>query len=186
MIGKKPNDSIKEDTWEKIEMLPTPKDDLLYDYQKKAMDTLYDQYFSKNLCKEVTIPSTYTPPPVSYKPTNVNLTNQSNVPSTTLTAKDLQDLIKHLNVPSSKSVWPYGYGDYDTYFKPAPMVGKHEKKVEVTLDDGSVESISREELIKYIGERKIIQENEVVRKVYERYQVAVKLVRSDDNGDTGV
>jgi len=185
-VTDKKSDSAKEDTWEKIQMLPTPKDDLLYSYQKKAMDDLYDRYFSKNLCNEITIPSTYNLPPVSNQSTNINLTTKTQMPKTTMTAKDLQDLIKHLNVPSSKTSWPYGYGDYDTYYKSAPMVSKYEKKVEVTLDDGSVESISREELIKYIGERKIIQENEVVRKVYERYQVAVKLVRSDDNGDTGV
>ena len=83
--------------------------------------------------------------------------------------------------PSTKS-----WGEYDTYFKSAPMVSRYDKKVEVQMEDGSIESISREELIKYISEQRVVRENEMVRKVYERYQVAVKLVRSDDNGDTGV
>ena len=68
----------------------------------------------------------------------------------------------------------------------APRLEKFESKLEVAMDDGKVETVTREELIKYICERKIVQENEVVRKVYERYQVAIKLVRSDDNGDSGV
>jgi hypothetical protein len=67
-----------------------------------------------------------------------------------------------------------------------PSVGKYDVKIEVHMDNGSQESVTREELIKYISERKLIQENEAVRTMYERYQVAVKLVRSDDNGDTGV
>jgi hypothetical protein len=67
-----------------------------------------------------------------------------------------------------------------------PQVGTYDSKVEVILEDGKRETITREELVKYIGERKQIQENELVRTLYDRYQVAAKLARSDDNGDTGV
>lgn len=68
---------------------------------------------------------------------------------------------------------------------PAPLVTLNDKEVRVDTPDGITESISREDLIKYIDERRLVQENEVVRKMYERYQVAVKLARSDNNGDTG-
>ena len=84
---------------------------------------------------------------------------------------------------SSQAVWS---ADDAGTFQYAPMVTKTHGKVEVLDANGNSESITYDELIKYIGERKLIQENEAVRKVYERYQVAVKLVRSDDNGDTGV
>jgi len=56
----------------------------------------------------------------------------------------------------------------------------------VEMDNQTTVTVPRSDLIKYISEQQIIRKNEVVRKVYERYQVAVKLVRSDDNGDTGV
>lgn len=68
---------------------------------------------------------------------------------------------------------------------PTPLVTINDKEVRVDTPAGITESISREDLIKYIDERKLVQENEVVRKMYERYQVAVKLARSDNNGDTG-
>lgn len=81
--------------------------------------------------------------------------------------------------------WKINLNDYHTYHI-SPQVTKSDSKVEVTMDDGSVEHVTREELVKYIGERKLVQENEVVRKMYDRFQVAAKLARSDDNGDTGV
>lgn len=81
--------------------------------------------------------------------------------------------------------WRVNFNDYATYHV-SPLVTKSDSKVEVTMDDGSVEHITREELVKYIGERKLVQENEVVRKMYDRFQVAAKLARSDDDGDTGV
>lgn len=102
----------------------------------------------------------------------------------------LVDKIKTMGNPcgevplwSSQSVWTAS--DTGT-FQYALIVTKTHGKVEVIDSDGKSESITYDELIKYIGERKLIQENKAVRKVYERYQVAVKLVRSDDNGDTGV
>lgn len=71
-------------------------------------------------------------------------------------------------------------------YQTSPRVSKTDCKVEVTTDEGSIEHVTREELLKYIDERKIIKENELVRKLYERFQVALKLARSDDNGDQGV
>lgn len=67
----------------------------------------------------------------------------------------------------------------------APLITSEDKEISVIISEGVTESISREDLIKYMDERKLVQENEVVRKMYERYQVAVKLARSDNNGDTG-
>lgn len=69
--------------------------------------------------------------------------------------------------------------------KPNAKFRGDEVGLDVALDDGSTETVTREELIKYISDRKLVRENEVVRTMYDRYQVAVKLVRSDDNGDTG-
>lgn len=135
--------------------------DLLYDYQKQAME---DMFVEPTFNKAIT---TNRAPPVN---------------TTIVTSTDLIKQMKGLynSYPSTKFNWQ------EDYFKSAPVVDKSEKKVEVVMDDGRYESISREELIKYISERHIVRNNEVVRKVYERYQVAVKLVRSDDNGDTGV
>lgn len=176
----------KDEDWKTIRMLDTKEDNLLYDYQKKAMTDVF-KMLGTNLCSEVTLPYTSTPQITTKAPDPSTLSAKT--PSYTMTVKDMQDMMKMLNtkvapsIPSSRS---YTYADYDSYFKPSPQVGKYESQVEVVMDNGSLETISRAELIKYIGERKIIQENEVVRKVYERYQVAVKLVGSDDNGDTGV
>jgi hypothetical protein len=180
-LGKK-DDTFK--TFDEIQYIEPKKDPYLYDYQKQVMDDLYKKYLS-NPCTEITLPHTSISPQITTKPANNTVvTTKSTIPTSSLTIKDLQDMMKLLG-PSYKP-YSYGYGDYDTYFKAAPRVSKSEKKVEVEMEDGSVESISRENLIKYISEQRIVRENEVVRKVYERYQVAVKLVRSDDNGDTGV
>lgn len=62
----------------------------------------------------------------------------------------------------------------------------NEELLYIQKDDGNYESISHEDLIKYIGERNLIQENELVREMYDRYQVTIKLVRSDENDHTGV
>lgn len=83
------------------------------------------------------------------------------------------------NIPISSITWKNNYNITSS-------LNSYDTTIQVKLDDGSLESVTREELIKYISERKLIQENEAVRSMYERYQVAVKLVRSDDNGDTGV
>lgn len=68
----------------------------------------------------------------------------------------------------------------------SPMLHKNDPKVEVRMDDESIESVTRAELVKYIRERKEIQENPLTRKLYERLQVALKLSRSDDNGEAGI
>jgi len=78
------------------------------------------------------------------------------------------------------------YSDTFARYQISPQVGKQDCKVEVRMDDNSVEHITREELVKYISERKAIRENPLVRKLYERLQVALKLSRSDDNGETGI
>lgn len=74
----------------------------------------------------------------------------------------------------------------NTVYKSEPTLLPDDEKVGIRMEDGSTSFITREELIKYIGERTLVQQNELVRKMYERYQVAVKLARSDDDGDTGV
>lgn len=56
---------------------------------------------------------------------------------------------------------------------------------EVTVFDAQnrpVGTVTPAELIKYIGERELIQQNEPVRTLWERYQVAVRLVGSESNG----
>ena len=142
----------------------------LYDYQKKALETLNQRYFT-NACVEVPIST------VTTRPTTRMYQPQSMGKTTAMSAKAYQDMLdQYVNT----SVWKN-----ETYHY-APELKKSDSKLDVVMDDGKVETVTREELIKYIGERKIVQENEVVRKVYERYQVAVKLVRSDDNGDSGV
>ncbi len=66
------------------------------------------------------------------------------------------------------------------------VVTKTTKAIDVCLENDTQETITREELVKYLSERKLVRENELVSKMYDRYQVAVKLARSDDDGDTGV
>ena len=83
-----------------------------------------------------------------------------------------------------KSLWDKEYL-YDRNSTKQTLHSRSES-FEITTDDGSLEVLSRADLLKYISERKLVQTNEAVRKMYERYQVAVKLVRSDDDGDTGV
>lgn len=58
-----------------------------------------------------------------------------------------------------------------------------ELRLEIT--PGEYVSISREGLVKYIGEQEVIRKNEVVRKMFERYQVALKLARSEDDDERG-
>ena len=41
--------------------------------------------------------------------------------------------------------------------------------------------VTRDELLKYIRERRLIQCNKVVRSLWDRYQVAVKLTGSQDH-----
>lgn len=90
--------------------------------------------------------------------------------------------------------WTYDHASYTDYenilnekiFRPSSVnVKPHNKLLQIELDDGSVQTISRDELVKYIGERQIRQENEVVRTMWDRYQVAIKLVRSTDHGNEG-
>ena len=108
---------------------------------------------------------------------------------------DIQDIRNYNTIVKSFTPPPsrFTYSDMQKlweeenhFYKNLAKVKQYNKGVQVTMDDGTEEVISREDLIKYISERKLVQGNEVVRKVYERYQVAVKLVGSDDNGDTGV
>lgn len=66
-----------------------------------------------------------------------------------------------------------------------PYVAKHDVTVSFQIDDGTFIDFPRAELIKYICDQPLREENEVVRKLWERYEVAVKLVRSKDNGDHG-
>jgi hypothetical protein len=126
-----------------------------------SMDTFEDVY-KKYLDSNVSgiLPSTYTLP-----------SNQTSAPSWTVSPNFWNTVV------TTDSLKTYHI---------SPRVKKNDCKVEVTMDNGSVEHVTRDELLKYISERKCIQENEIVRKLYERFQVALKLARSDDNGDTGV
>lgn len=147
---------------------PLKNVDLLYDYQSVVLD----QMWPNNLSNEVNITSAAAALQV----------NQTSIKST--------DLISQMN--SIYQMYPKTYlnsnpwEDEKPYIKPVTTMYRSDNQLNIYNDEGKVESISREELIKYIEERKVIRENEVVRKVYERYQVAVKLVRSDDDGDAGV
>jgi hypothetical protein len=51
-----------------------------------------------------------------------------------------------------------------------------------TKVNGSRYTVSGNELVKYIGERELVANNETVRSLWNRYQVAVKLVGSKDHG----
>lgn len=153
-------------------------DSLMYDYQKMIQDKLFDKMiYTSNPCSELSIS------PQKY---STQVDTSKTIPSyDSIDINQIKQLMNLYPKPRSQGKSYSHSWEYDT-FKYAPRVDKYEKKVEVVMDDGSVESVSREDLIKYISEQRIVRENEVVRKVYERYQVAVKLVRSDDNGDTGV
>ena len=48
--------------------------------------------------------------------------------------------------------------------------------------DGSLQTVSYNELVKYIRERELVANNSTVRSLWDRYQVAVKLVGSKDHG----
>lgn len=93
-----------------------------------------------------------------------------------------------VNIPNSGGNY-YNYTvnttgpDYYQNINISPKLAITDPKLEVTLDDGSIVTLSRDDLIKYISEQQLVRENELVRAMYERYQVAVKLVRSDDDGD---
>lgn len=82
------------------------------------------------------------------------------------------------NFPSS---YNYTY-DIGRHYGILPI---HQKSLEVEISPGFYKTISREELVKYISERSLIEENQVVRKMYERYQVALKLARSEDDDQRG-
>jgi hypothetical protein len=88
-------------------------------------------------------------------------------------------------IPIHNYTTKISYGEYAKQVYKMPTMSKAHSDLDVMID-GEIESVSYAELSKYISERKLVRENEVVRKVYDRYQVAVKLIRSDDNGDTGV
>lgn len=87
---------------------------------------------------------------------------------------------------SNSGYWPIKVTDSYSNIRACPQVTRYDSEIIVTTDEGEHEHITRDEMLKYISERKLIQENELVRKVYERFQVALKLARSDDNGDTGI
>ena len=65
----------------------------------------------------------------------------------------------------------------------SPPVTKSAGEVEVEMEDGSIQTVSWSELVKYIRERQLRSENDVVRSMWDRYQVAAKLVRSTDDGN---
>jgi hypothetical protein len=64
-------------------------------------------------------------------------------------------------------------------------INLHTKELTVRLIRGDY-VITAAELVKYIGERELIESNELVQAMYGRYQMAAKLVRSDHDGYTRV
>ena len=141
------------------DLLPSTSQDI---YQSVS-DSLY-----RKMCDSVGVPSPYTV-----------TVNQTPSWSTQIINKSTT-----VNAPYT---WNVTYDDfYPKAYLAVPQVSCQDTKVDIVMEDDSVEHITREELVKYIGERKLVQENEVVRKMYDRFQVAVKLARSDDDGDTGV
>ncbi len=82
--------------------------------------------------------------------------------------------------------------NHDTYYYPPRnvLVGVRPTAIGIELyedeySDSKAGTISREELVKYLEERKLREENELVRSLWDRYQVAVKLVRSSEDDDHG-
>jgi hypothetical protein len=164
------NSDSTHKTWEDIyNTSKNPYDELLNDYSKSLLEEKLTKhlYTISNSDLTQSITSTATKPDHDLNPPFYSSVDLSYIKNRYSVADSYYD--KWIN--------------YDKYH--IPRIKKSEKTIEVTMDDGSIESISREDLIKYISEQRIVRENAVVRKVYERYQVAVKLVRSDDNGDTG-
>lgn len=56
---------------------------------------------------------------------------------------------------------------------------------DITVYDAASElvgTVTPAELIKYIRERELIEQNQTVRTLWERYQVAARLVGSESNG----
>ena len=66
------------------------------------------------------------------------------------------------------------------------QVPQETSSIIVTDLTGKTHTIEITSLLKYIDEQELVKSNELVRQSYERYQVAIKLVRSDDNGDTEI
>lgn len=60
-----------------------------------------------------------------------------------------------------------------------------QNELRLEIKPGEYVTVSREELVKYISEQEVIRKNEVVRKMFERYQVALKLARSEDDDERG-
>jgi hypothetical protein len=74
------------------------------------------------------------------------------------------------------------FGKVKVGTKPNVVVDSRVGRVEVPMEDGSTEYVDPAELVKYIRERKLRSENEIVQTQWDRYQVAVKIVGSTDNG----
>ena len=93
------------------------------------------------------------------------------------------------NLPNSLNIWQ---GTTDTMYypprhRPMSIYGDTPSIEVMSLENpaSKVGTITREELVKYLEERRIREENELVRSLWERYQVALKLVRNSDDDDQG-
>lgn len=121
---------------------------------------------------------------------DTTVTDEVSLPSITM-IKDTDDLLKKYGDPSYiNTVAPGHYFSYTNEYTwatriPDINIGNQvsdDTVIKIQMPDGSTESLTKSDLVKYLSERKLVQENELVRKVYDRYQVAVKLARSDDDG----
>lgn len=139
------------------------KDDLTAQTIKDLINTYNADVLANRVPEYYTAPQLTPMPAITYNDTQVYSTKLSSARHWTIPAD---------NVYATRVV--------------TPSLSKYDTTLLVTLEDGSIRSISREELVKYIGERDLIENNEIVRTMYDRFQVAVKLARSDDNGDAGV
>lgn len=79
----------------------------------------------------------------------------------------------------------YPTSTYDGWTVTTPVIAMSDVNVKFQMDDGSYIEFPRADLVKYICDQPLREENEVVRTLWDRYQVAVKLVRSNDDGNHG-
>lgn len=64
-----------------------------------------------------------------------------------------------------------------------PKVTSFAETVTIEDDTGAnIGTVSHAELVKYIRERTLVETNETVRSLWERYQVAIRLVGREEDG----
>lgn len=116
----------------------------------------------------------------------LDLTITSTSPIISIASNSISDIsgMFYAMSPNGNAVWVSG-SEYSTSIPAEKTILPSNDVIKVVLDDGSYEVISRCELVKYICDRSLREQNEVIRTLWDRYTVAVKLVRSNDDGSNG-